>query len=129
MFPLIKMTASAFMFNIFHFSPITSIFFSLWIGAFLVMPFYVFLKALDGFFIVMLTDGNIIYISESVTSLLEHLPVSERGCVFSWQIVCSLFKDLELLHFISVICSYIIMFVSVGPGGSEPFKLSTSGGA
>uniref|UniRef100_A0A8C1C164 Circadian locomoter output cycles protein kaput n=1 Tax=Cyprinus carpio carpio TaxID=630221 RepID=A0A8C1C164_CYPCA len=32
------------------------------------------LEALDGFFIVMLTDGNIIYISESVTSLLEHLP-------------------------------------------------------
>ncbi|XP_052445844.1 circadian locomoter output cycles protein kaput isoform X2 [Carassius gibelio] len=32
------------------------------------------LEALDGFFIVMLTDGNIIYSSESVTSLLEHLP-------------------------------------------------------
>uniref|UniRef100_A0A673G702 Circadian locomoter output cycles protein kaput n=1 Tax=Sinocyclocheilus rhinocerous TaxID=307959 RepID=A0A673G702_9TELE len=32
------------------------------------------LEALDGFFIVMLTDGNIIYTSESVTSLLEHLP-------------------------------------------------------
>ncbi|XP_026124874.1 circadian locomoter output cycles protein kaput-like isoform X1 [Carassius auratus] len=32
------------------------------------------LEALDGFFIVMLTDGNIIYISESITSLLEHLP-------------------------------------------------------
>ncbi|KAL1282537.1 hypothetical protein QQF64_001340, partial [Cirrhinus molitorella] len=32
------------------------------------------LEALDGFFIVMLTDGNIIYASESVTSLLEHLP-------------------------------------------------------
>ncbi|XP_067259456.1 clock circadian regulator b isoform X2 [Chanodichthys erythropterus] len=32
------------------------------------------LEALDGFFLVMLTDGNIIYISEGVTSLLEHLP-------------------------------------------------------
>ncbi|XP_067297918.1 clock circadian regulator b [Pseudorasbora parva] len=32
------------------------------------------LEALDGFFLVMLTDGNIIYVSESVTSLLEHLP-------------------------------------------------------
>lgn len=32
------------------------------------------LEALDGFFIVMLTDGNIIYISESITPLLEHLP-------------------------------------------------------
>ncbi|KAJ8000526.1 hypothetical protein DPEC_G00181030 [Dallia pectoralis] len=34
----------------------------------------VMLEALDGFFIAMMTDGNIIYVSESVTSLLEHLP-------------------------------------------------------
>ncbi|XP_064859565.1 circadian locomoter output cycles protein kaput-like [Oncorhynchus nerka] len=32
------------------------------------------LEALDGFFIAIMTDGNIIYVSESVTSLLEHLP-------------------------------------------------------
>ncbi|XP_076846880.1 clock circadian regulator b isoform X2 [Brachyhypopomus gauderio] len=32
------------------------------------------LEALDGFFLVILTDGNIIYVSESVTSLLGHLP-------------------------------------------------------
>ena len=32
-------------------------------------------QALDGFFIAIMTDGNIIYVSESVTSLLEHLPV------------------------------------------------------
>uniref|UniRef100_A0A7N6A2Q8 Circadian locomoter output cycles protein kaput n=1 Tax=Anabas testudineus TaxID=64144 RepID=A0A7N6A2Q8_ANATE len=32
------------------------------------------LEALDGFFLVIMTDGNIIYVSESVTSLLEHLP-------------------------------------------------------
>lgn len=53
------------------------------------MCFFVF-KALDGFFLVMLTDGNIIYISEGVTSLLEHLPVSERVCV--WFVVWSPFK-------------------------------------
>ncbi|KAG8453780.1 hypothetical protein GDO86_000417 [Hymenochirus boettgeri] len=29
---------------------------------------------LDGFFLAVMTDGNIIYVSESVTSLLEHLP-------------------------------------------------------
>uniref|UniRef100_A0A3P8XXH9 Circadian locomoter output cycles protein kaput n=1 Tax=Esox lucius TaxID=8010 RepID=A0A3P8XXH9_ESOLU len=34
----------------------------------------VMLEALDGFFIAIMTDGNIIYVSESVTSLLEHLP-------------------------------------------------------
>ncbi|XP_027030290.1 clock circadian regulator b isoform X2 [Tachysurus fulvidraco] len=32
------------------------------------------LEALDGFFLVILTDGNVIYVSESVTSLLAHLP-------------------------------------------------------
>lgn len=36
----------------------------------------VFCQALDGFFLAIMTDGNIIYASESVTSLLEHLPVS-----------------------------------------------------
>ncbi|RVE73795.1 hypothetical protein OJAV_G00035010 [Oryzias javanicus] len=32
------------------------------------------LEALDGFFLAIMTDGNIIYVSESVMSLLEHLP-------------------------------------------------------
>ncbi|XP_053285951.1 circadian locomoter output cycles protein kaput isoform X3 [Pleuronectes platessa] len=32
------------------------------------------LEGLDGFFLAIMTDGNIIYVSESVTSLLEHLP-------------------------------------------------------
>lgn len=32
------------------------------------------LEALDGFFLAIMTDGSIIYVSENVTSLLEHLP-------------------------------------------------------
>ena len=36
-------------------------------------------QALDGFFLAILTDGNIIYVSESVISLLEHLPVSNTA--------------------------------------------------
>ena len=28
-----------------------------------------------------MTDGNILYVSESVTSLLEHLPVSHTGSI------------------------------------------------
>ncbi|XP_059844618.1 circadian locomoter output cycles protein kaput [Hypanus sabinus] len=32
------------------------------------------LEALDGFFIAVTADGSIIYVSENVTSLLEHLP-------------------------------------------------------
>lgn len=39
---------------------------------------YVWFQALDGFFLAIMTDGNIIYVSESVTPLLEHLPVSNK---------------------------------------------------
>lgn len=35
-----------------------------------------FLQALDGFVIVVTTDGSIIYVSDSITPLLGHLPVS-----------------------------------------------------
>lgn len=41
-----------------------------------IFTYIVFCQALDGFFLAIMTDGNIIYASESVTSLLEHLPVS-----------------------------------------------------
>lgn len=34
------------------------------------------LQALDGFLIALTTDGNIIYVSDSVSSLIGHLPVS-----------------------------------------------------
>ncbi|KAK2115756.1 hypothetical protein P7K49_006382 [Saguinus oedipus] len=37
------------------------------------------LQALDGFFLAIMTDGSIIYVSESVTSLLEHLPPVENS--------------------------------------------------
>uniref|UniRef100_A0A096M7I8 Circadian locomoter output cycles protein kaput n=1 Tax=Poecilia formosa TaxID=48698 RepID=A0A096M7I8_POEFO len=46
------------------------------------------LEALDGFFIAIMTDGNILYVSESVTSLLEHLPAD--------------FVDQNLLNFLPV---------------------------
>lgn len=36
---------------------------------------HLMLEALDGFIIVFSSDGNIYYASESVTSLLGHLPV------------------------------------------------------
>lgn len=35
-----------------------------------------FPQALDGFVIVVTTDGSIIYVSDSITPLLGHLPVS-----------------------------------------------------
>lgn len=34
-------------------------------------------QALDGFVIALRLDGNIIYVSDSVSSLIGHLPVSE----------------------------------------------------
>lgn len=36
------------------------------------------LQALDGFLVALTTDGNIIYVSDSVSSLIGHLPVSEK---------------------------------------------------
>ena len=32
-------------------------------------------QALDGFLVALTTDGNIIYVSDSVSSLIGHLPV------------------------------------------------------
>lgn len=43
------------------------------------MPnFSLFLQALDGFLVALTTDGNIIYVSDSVSSLIGHLPVREE---------------------------------------------------
>lgn len=38
-----------------------------------------FLQALDGFLVALTTDGNIIYVSDSVSSLIGHLPVSDTA--------------------------------------------------
>lgn len=40
---------------------------------------HLILEALDGFIIVFSTSGKIHYASESITSLLSHLPVSRIG--------------------------------------------------
>ncbi|KTF87944.1 hypothetical protein cypCar_00022430 [Cyprinus carpio] len=40
------------------------------------------LEALDGFLIALTTDGNIIYVSDSVSSLIGHLPVNETHIEF-----------------------------------------------
>lgn len=37
-----------------------------------------FSQALDGFIIAVTTDGSILYVSDSITPLLGHLPVSFR---------------------------------------------------
>ncbi len=37
------------------------------------------LQALDGFLVALTTDGNIIYVSDSVSSLMGHLPVSTQA--------------------------------------------------
>lgn len=39
------------------------------------MFFFVFIQALDGFIIVFSSTGRILYVSESVTSLLGYFPV------------------------------------------------------
>lgn len=40
---------------------------------------HLILEALDGFIIVFSSTGRVFYASESITSLLGHLPVSLRG--------------------------------------------------
>ncbi|KAK2513708.1 Clock [Columba guinea] len=45
------------------------------------------LEALDGFFLAIMTDGNIIYVSESITPLLEHLPVTKNQLEFCCHIL------------------------------------------
>lgn len=39
--------------------------------------FCLFLQALDGFLVALTTCGNIVYVSDSVSSLIGHLPVSD----------------------------------------------------
>lgn len=41
-----------------------------------------FLQALDGFIIAVTTDGSILYVSDSITPLLGHLPVSPALAAF-----------------------------------------------
>lgn len=48
---------------------------------------HLFLEALDGFIMVFSTNGRILYTSESITSLLGHLPVSSE----------SLFRCIEII--------------------------------
>lgn len=46
------------------------------------------LEALDGFIIAVMTDGSIVYVSDSITPLLGHLPVSfcssDRLCPYTF---------------------------------------------
>lgn len=71
----------------------------------------VFLQALDGFLIALTTDGNIVYVSDSVSSLIGHLPVSqtcEGVFISSSYFLCSqvhdsvtietIFKQAEILN-------------------------------
>lgn len=41
-----------------------------------------FSQALDGFIIAVMTDGSIVYVSDSITPLLGHLPVSFGLCQY-----------------------------------------------
>lgn len=42
-----------------------------------------FLQALDGFLVALTTCGNIVYVSDSVSSLIGHLPVSAAAESFT----------------------------------------------
>ncbi|KAM9314602.1 circadian locomoter output cycles protein kaput-like isoform 2-T2 [Pholidichthys leucotaenia] len=68
------------------------------------------LEALDGFFIAIMTDGNIVYVSESVTSLLEHLPAD--------------LVDQNLLNFLPV-GEHSEVYKALSTHPSDPESLST----
>uniref|UniRef100_A0A8C6PDN3 Circadian locomoter output cycles protein kaput n=1 Tax=Nothobranchius furzeri TaxID=105023 RepID=A0A8C6PDN3_NOTFU len=68
------------------------------------------LEALDGFFIAIMTDGNILYVSESVTSLLEHLPAD--------------LVDQNLLNFLPV-GEHSEVYKALSTHPSDPESLST----
>lgn len=117
---------------------------------------FCFWQALDGFFLAIMTDGNIIYVSESVTSLLEHLPVSIRCSAsevmiiqsqyYTWHKESEIFITLYVLLLLVEICQlwvkclhithapiFIsakdILCVSVWSCWSEPAELPAHGGA
>ncbi|XP_029459177.1 neuronal PAS domain-containing protein 2-like [Rhinatrema bivittatum] len=53
------------------------------------------LEALDGFIIAVTTDGSIIYVSDSITPLLGHLPVSDHFTYESFLLHSSEIKTIQ----------------------------------
>ena len=56
-----------------------------------------FPQALDGFIIAVTTDGSIIYVSDSITPLLGHLPVSfHSNGLYRFTLSCFCWESLDL---------------------------------
>lgn len=79
-------------------------------------------QALDGFFIAIMTDGNILYVSESVTSLLEHLPVSNTGSFFCLvTLVIPSIADQAFIHVVVQMLGWPLCVLEKGFGRSSCF--------
>ncbi|XP_057582655.1 circadian locomoter output cycles protein kaput isoform X4 [Hippopotamus amphibius kiboko] len=76
------------------------------------------LEALDGFFLAIMTDGSIIYVSESVTSLLEHLPSDLVD-----QSIFNFIPEGEHSEIYKILSTHLLESDSLTP---EYLKLSTS---
>lgn len=64
--------------------------------------FSLFFQALDGFLVALTTDGNIIYVSDSVSSLIGHLPVSQKAEISNSLANAVLFLLLSFCIYLSV---------------------------
>lgn len=76
-----------------------------------------FPQALDGFVIVVTTDGSIIYVSDSITPLLGHLPVSFR---YSRLMHDFLGRLTEVLHVWGAMCEEKVHGDLSVPSSAEP---------
>lgn len=96
----------------------------------IVPTFSLFLQALDGFLVALTTDGNIIYVSDSVSSLIGHLPVSDTA-KFSFILLLTLhcwlscwikIKDFLCLYFFSLRLTLTQTYLSVHSMSPPEYK-------
>lgn len=65
----------------------------------LICLWFCFHQALDGFVIAVTTDGSIMYVSDSITPLLGHLPVSNSSAFIlqhRYALLATVHEDLEI---------------------------------
>ncbi|GAB1284909.1 Neuronal PAS domain-containing protein 2 [Apodemus speciosus] len=73
------------------------------------------LEALDGFVIVVTTDGSIIYVSDSITPLLGHLPMVRTGSDVMDQNLLNFLPEQEHSEVYKILSSHMLVTDSPSP--------------